>query len=54
MDVSLPAPRRALALSSATASTLTVGALVAVSAAVRIAIAWARATPNYFPDEYLY
>lgn len=27
---------------------------MAVSAAVHTALAWARATPNYFPDEYIY
>jgi Dolichyl-phosphate-mannose-protein mannosyltransferase len=30
------------------------GALIAVSFAVRLAFAWARATPNRYPDEYLY
>jgi hypothetical protein len=54
VDVSLPAPRRALALSSATATGLGLTALVGASFLVRVAIAWARATPNYFPDEYLY
>lgn len=28
--------------------------VVAVSFAVRLAVGWLRATPNYFPDEYLY
>jgi len=30
------------------------GALVAASFAVRLVAGWLRATPNYFPDEYLY
>lgn len=30
------------------------GLIVSVSAAVHTVLAWARATPNYFPDEYIY
>jgi hypothetical protein len=37
-------PRPALAL----------GLIAFVSAAIHTALAWARATPNYYPDEYIY
>jgi hypothetical protein len=54
VETSLPLPQRALALSSVAAWRLALGGLVALSIATRVAIAWSRATPNYFPDEYLY
>src|SRR5919204_1800688 len=46
----VPAARVAPRLSPAFA----LGSLVAVSFAARLAFAWARATPNRYPDEYLY
>ncbi|HET8607224.1 MAG TPA: glycosyltransferase family 39 protein [Gaiellaceae bacterium] len=41
---------RALAVSPA----LALGGLVAVSAVVRMLVAWGHATPVFFPDEYIY
>jgi hypothetical protein len=49
MDV---APARSIALPHARVL-LAVGALL-VAFAVRVALSWLHATPNYFPDEYLY
>ncbi|HEY6960909.1 MAG TPA: hypothetical protein VI408_03375 [Gaiellaceae bacterium] len=51
--LSLPA-RRALALDRVLAWRLALGALFLVGAVARTAAAWLRATPNYFPDEYIY
>lgn len=56
-----PAPPIVLPRAAATPSTrptgkpgLALALIIAVSAAVHTALAWARATPNYFPDEYIY
>jgi hypothetical protein len=49
-----PPLRRALALDRAAAWRIALGGLVVVSVVARTWAAWARATPNYFPDEYLY
>src|SRR5919201_6309526 len=46
----VPAARVAPRVSPAFA----LGALVAVSFVARLAFAWVRATPNRYPDEYLY
>lgn len=46
----LPAAYDGLTLSS----NVLLAAIVSISAAVRAAIAFARVTPTYFPDEYLY
>jgi hypothetical protein len=54
VETSLLLPRRALALSPVAVWRLALGGLVTLSIGTRIAIAWSRATPNYFPDEYLY
>jgi hypothetical protein len=53
LGFSLPA-RRALAIDRARAWRLALGAVVAASIAARTWAAWLRATPNYFPDEYIY
>lgn len=50
---SLPA-RRTWAIDRALAWRLALGALVCVSVVARTWAAWLRATPNYFPDEYIY
>ena len=34
--------------------TAALGGALAAAFAVRLALAWRRETPNYFPDEYLY
>ncbi|MEP6813879.1 MAG: hypothetical protein ABI990_12880, partial [Actinomycetota bacterium] len=50
-----PAARRGgLALDRVLAWRLALGGLVVVSIAARTLAAWLRATPNYFPDEYIY
>ncbi|MEP6811514.1 MAG: hypothetical protein ABI990_00850 [Actinomycetota bacterium] len=49
MDV---APVRSIALPRS--RTLLVAGALLVAFAVRVALAWLHATPNYFPDEYLY
>jgi hypothetical protein len=54
VEISLPLPRRALALSPVAVWRLALGGVVALSIGLHIAVAWSRATPNYFPDEYLY
>ena len=46
--------RRIAVLDPALAWKLGLGGLVVVSIVVRTASAWLRATPNYFPDEYIY
>ena len=53
IGLALP-PRRALVLGNVLSWRVALGGLVVVSAAVRTAAAWRRATPNYFPDEYIY
>ena len=50
---SLPA-RRTIAVDRAAAWRLALGALVCASIVARTWAAWLRATPNYFPDEYIY
>jgi hypothetical protein len=60
MDVGAPlvhgvAPSRAVALVRRLATApLAVAAIVALSSVVHAALAWRRATPGYFPDEYMY
>jgi hypothetical protein len=54
VETTLPLPRRAVALSPVAVWRLALGGLVALSIATRIAVTWSRATPNYFPDEYIY
>jgi hypothetical protein len=54
VETALPLARRTAALNPAAAWRLALGALVALSVAVRLALAWRHPTPNYFPDEYLY
>lgn len=46
------APARSIALPRS--RTLLVAGALLVAFAVRVALAWLHATPNYFPDEYLY
>ena len=46
--------RRAIAARVDSAATRLLAGIVAVSFAVRLVVGWLRATPNYFPDEYLY
>jgi hypothetical protein len=53
LGFSLPA-RRAVALDRVLVWRLALAALVLGGAAARTAAAWLRATPNYFPDEYIY
>ncbi|HEX3806204.1 MAG TPA: hypothetical protein VHV52_05420 [Gaiellaceae bacterium] len=53
LGVTLPA-RRALTVDRAVAWRVALGALVALSFVARTGVAWLRATPNYFPDEYIY
>ena len=54
VETALPLSRRTAALNPALAWRLALGGLVALSAAVRLALAWRHPAPNYFPDEYLY
>lgn len=46
--------RRGIAVDRAFAWRLALGALVCASIVARTWAAWLRATPNYFPDEYIY
>ena len=60
MEVGAPpirvaAPARAVAVARRLATApIAVGALVALSSVIHAALAWRRATPGYFPDEYMY
>src|SRR4051794_11366010 len=47
-------PRLALRRVAVRIAVAPLTALVAVSAIVRMLVAWQRATPAYFPDEYMY
>jgi hypothetical protein len=55
VDIGLPLPsRRAFVLGRVLSWRLALCALAVGSAGVRTWAAWRRATPNYFPDEYIY
>lgn len=55
VEVRPPAPPRAAAVARRLPLPAAVlGGIVAVSAAVQTVLAWARPTPGYFPDEYIY
>jgi hypothetical protein len=59
MDVAAPlvpavAPSRALSLRRLATAPIAVAALVSLSSVIHAALAWRRATPGYFPDEYMY
>src|SRR6187401_1329439 len=49
------APSRAVSLARRLATApIAVAGIVALSSVVHAALAWRRATPGYFPDEYMY
>ena len=59
MDVGAPrigavAPARAVSITRFATAPIALAALVALSSVIHAALAWRRATPGYFPDEYMY
>jgi hypothetical protein len=53
VQTTLTLPRRTIALTAAGTWCGALAAVVVISAAARVAVAWSHATPNYFPDEYI-
>lgn len=53
MEVGAPLTH-ARALPRVATAPIAVAALVALSSVIHTALAWRRATPGYFPDEYMY